>query len=227
MTNTASEQSVSPFVATVPFGTQYLTIPEASRRLAEAIHPKVEGELPLAEALNHQWIDGVHFSEASQTTIQNAVLRRDSTSVYHEAGLQTAVREGKITPLSPMTYGPKAISMHGNSAWQSEVNRCLIRVSDIAAYAKNYNIKVIIAEQSGSTGLSQTPGNVSSQTPRERQINDTEQRRQVWIAEADRLKKQNPRLSTSDISKVIAKQSENTARPVSPKTVRNNIAGKY
>lgn len=222
------------FVVTVPSHMQYLTIPNASRLLSEAFYPALEGELPIDQALKHQNEGGVHFSEVLETTPQNVVLRRKSTAVFHEAGLHTAAREGRITLLSPMTYGPIAIPMQGNPHWQQQVNRCLIHLSDLARYAESFHIQVVsepeetfpVVPNISTTDETQSRKKIS--TARQNQLDRTARRHQYWVEQAIFLKERHPEWSTKRVAEqieTITKGSEEYC--ANWNTIRAAIRNKY
>lgn len=227
MTTKKSETTdfaISPKKMVVPPKTYSMTIPEFCEQLALARHPIIDGELGIEEALEVQSSNGPHFSVEPVGTAQNVALRRASTASVCSAALYTAVHDGRLDFINPMTGGRLIVTPHirteqeidssCKSPWQQEAATRQVRLTDLVPYAKAHDIEIVWAD-------------VEHPMPRtSTRRTKTEERYQAWIDKACQIQGTcSKRISILELSKrVSAAFATNAELSADDNTIRKQLS---
>lgn len=205
--------------------TYSMTIPEFCEQLALARHPIIDGELRIEEALRVQLAGGTHFSEEGVVdTVQNVALRRASTASVCSAALYTAVHDGRLEFIHPMTGGRLIVTPHirpeqeidssCKSPWQQEAATRQVRLTDLVPYAKAHDIEIVWAD-------------VEHPMPRtSTRRTKTEERYQAWIDKACQIQGTcSKRISILELSeRVSAAFATNAELSADDNTIRKQLS---
>lgn len=147
------------FTVTIAPGTTFMRIPDFAVSLANAIHPRMVGELEIHEAIaadNKQRETRTGelnkdstvvpaagpFQERDEASPEDVVLRRECTRIFHELGMQMDLRRSKMRFLSPVTLAPMTVGGMGKPPTQKSIERAMVPVCDLVDYAAKFLVKV-------------------------------------------------------------------------------------
>ena len=161
------------FTVNVAPGVAYMRIPEFAVLLANAIHPRMAGELTLKKAMAADVAQREEqklqfekdpaaaptagpFQDKEVPSPEDVVLRRECTRIFHELGMQMDVRRSRMRILSPVTFAPTTVMYMQNPPSQSSLNRAMVPTCDLMKYAGRFLVQVtfvagVTADQSTTT----------------------------------------------------------------------------
>lgn len=226
LVNSADDPFEMPSIKMVVAPKTYsMRIPEFCEQLALAIHPVIDGELSIEEALKVKQVDGLHFSEVAVDTIHNAALRRASTGSVCSSALYTAVFEQRLGFIHPMTRGTffivvqevrdeKDMDSSCKSPWQLEADKHQVRLSDLVPFAKIHHVELAWAD-------------LDNPMPRTRtRRTKTEERYQAWLDKACQLQEISTKhISVSELARRVSSAfSSDSKLSAAVSTIYNQIS---
>lgn len=155
------------FTVNIAPGVAYMRIPEFAVLLANAIHPRMAGELTIKDAMAADVAQREEqklqlekdpsavptsgpFQDKDAPSLEDVALRRECTRIFHELGMQMDVRRSRMRILSPVTFAPMAVRYMQNPPSQSSLNKAMVPTCDLMKYAGRFLVQVKIVSRANA-----------------------------------------------------------------------------
>ncbi|MHB9100679.1 MAG: hypothetical protein ACYC2E_04110 [Sulfuricella sp.] len=146
----------------IPLNKKYFLLSEVPELTSLAVHPQLEGELCLEDALSAQSVDPDDDFSNQPTSPQNIILKRLTDTQTHKAFLEKQINNGSVLAYDHRSSIPLKCVPEDMPKQKALFKFYALQRSELIKFANSLNIDVIIDDGEALTTLPISPTEVTA-----------------------------------------------------------------